>query len=188
MMGRTPNLTVAALVLACAPHAQATTLQRMTLEELTATAPYVVRVRCLAAESRFEEGEIWTLTTFEVLETMKGAIPRRITVRLLGGRAGNLVSTVDGVPRFQPGEELFLFLEPASPSAYSVTSWAQGTFRIRRDPATGAEFVTQDTSGLAMFDPATKQFHPGGVRNLPVEEFRQRIRTALEKLRGRRQP
>lgn len=187
-MGRTQKLTAVALLLACAPLARATTLQRMTLEELAATAQYLVRVRCLATESRFEEGEIWTFTTFEVLETMKGNLSRRITVRLLGGRAGNLVSTVDGVPRFHPGEELFLFLEPAGPAAYSVTSWAQGTFRIRRDPATGAEFVTQDTSGLVMFDPATRRFHPGGVRNLPAEEFRQRVRTALERLQDRRQP
>ncbi len=186
-MRRKRILALSLAGLLCGGFARATTLQRMTLEELTAAAHTVVRVRCMATESRFEEGEIWTFTTFEVVERLKGVPAQYLTVRLLGGRAGHLVSTVDGVPRFQPGEELFLFLELAGPGTFSVTSWAQGTFRIRRDEAGRREFVTQDTSGLVMFDPATRKFRSGAVRNLPIEEFRERVRAAVERLnRGRR--
>lgn len=165
--------------------AQATTLVRMNLNELTASASIVARVRCLGNEVRAESGEIWTFTRFEVLETLKGAPPREITVRLLGGRLGGLVSTVDGVPRFRDREETFLFLEPTRAGDLSVTSWVQGTFRIERD-SQGQERVTQDTSGLAVFDPATRQFRAGGIRRLPVEEFRQRVRAAVEKQRRNR--
>jgi len=109
----------------------------------------------------------------------KGTAPAQIVVRLVGGHVGHLTSTVDGVPRFRAGEEAILFLEPAAGSEFNVTSWAQGTFRIRRDIHTGRESVTQDTGGLSLFDPATRQFYPGGVKNLPLEEFRQRVAEAV---------
>jgi hypothetical protein len=166
--------------------AQATTLLRMDLDQLTTAAGAVARVRCIENESRVEGGEIWTFTRFEVTEVLKGTLAPQINVRLIGGRVGSLVSTVEGVPRFQPGEEAFLFLEATRAGDLSVTSWAQGTFRVRRaEDAT--ERVTQDTSGLSIFDPATRKFRPGGVRNLPIEEFRQRVREAIER-HGRRQP
>ena len=178
-----PTRLVAAtlLLLALAAAAQATTLARMNLDELTAASGAIVRVRCLGGETRFEDGEIWTLTTFEVMETLKGATPSTITVRLIGGRWRNLISTVDGVPRFRPGEETYLFLESRPNGEFAVTSWVQGTFRIRRDPRTGVERVTQDTSGVVTFDPATRRFRPGEVRNLPIQEFRERVRAASER-------
>ena len=175
-----------AFALSFAAAVQATTLVRMDLDQLTATASTVARVRCLGNEVRVEGGEIWTFTYFEVLETLKGSAPREITVRLLGGRIGGFVSTVDGVPRFREGEEVFLFLEPTRAGDLSVTSWVQGTFRIERDNLK-QELVTQDTSGLAVFDPATRQFRPGGIRRLPMEEFRQRVRAAVEKQRRSQQ-
>ncbi|MCL6480954.1 MAG: hypothetical protein K6U02_04440 [Firmicutes bacterium] len=158
---------------------RATTLERMSLEQLTAVAERVVRVRCVAVESRFEDGEIWTRTHFVVHETLKGTPVEQLTVRLLGGRVGHLTSTVDGVPKFTPGEELYLFLEPSGADSFAVTSWVQGTFRIRRG-AGGREFVVQDTSGVVLLDPATGRTRPGGVRDLPIEEFRDRVRAAAQ--------
>ena len=168
--------------------ADATTLARMDLDELTATATAVARVRCLGNESRWEGREIWTLTSFEVEETFKGAIPRLITVRLVGGKVGHLISTVNGVPRFLPGEEVIVFLERTSAGDFSVTSWIQGTFRIRRDVHTGRERVTQDTAGVAIFDPATRQFQAGGTRDLPFEVFRERLAKAIERQQSHKKP
>jgi hypothetical protein len=168
-----------------ATNARATTLVEMSLEQMTAAAGAVARVRCIENESRAEGGEIWTFTRFEVLEALKGALPREITVRLIGGRARGLVSVVDGVPRFRPGEEAFLFLEPVQWDQWSVTGWVQGKFRVERDAA-GRELVTQDTSGVAVFDPGTRQFRAGQLRNLPAGEFRRRVRAAVERQRSLR--
>ncbi len=173
-------------LLAAVPAAQATTLVRMNVDQLTASAAVVARVRCLSNESRWDEGQIWTFTTFEVIETLKGDVPKQITVRLIGGKVGHLISHVAGVPRFEPGEQAILFLEPTRAGDLSVTSWAQGTFRIRRDPDTGRETVTQDISGLSTFDPATRQFLPGGVRNLPLEQFKEQVAAAIERQGSRR--
>lgn len=176
-----------ALALLAGAAAQATTMVRAELEDLASAATLVVRVKCLGTESRWEQGRIWTFTRFETGETFKGGAPREITVRLLGGRVGHLTARVEGIPRFEAGEETVLFLEPTEFGDLTVTSWAQGTFRIRRADVRG-ETVTQDTGAVTLFDPETRRFSRGGVRQMPYEEFKQRVAAAVEKQRQRRQP
>jgi len=157
----------------------ATTLERMSLEKLTQTAPIIVRAQCRENSAAWDAGEIWTSTSFEVEQVWKGSAPPHITVRLLGGRAGNLTSTVSGIPRFRPGEEVVLFLEPAFRRALSVVSWQQGAFRIRRDAFADRETVTQDTASFPTFDPVTRRFEPTGIRQMPLETFRVQVEAAL---------
>jgi hypothetical protein len=163
--------------------ANATTLARLSFLELTAHADAIVRARCLSSESRFENAEIWTFSQFEVLGAPKGLVPGLITVRTLGGRANGLVSVVEDAPRFAPGEEVYLFLVPSRAAGFQVLGWAQGTFRIRRDPRTGREAVTQDSAALAVFDPATRTFRRDGIRNLSLGKFEERLRAGLRETR-----
>lgn len=171
--------------LVAAPAVLATTLVQMDLNELTQTAAVVARARCLASSSRWEDGHLWTLTTFAVVEVWKSEAPQTFVVRLVGGRDGPRIVLVDGVPRFRAGEEVVLFLESSGKGELTVTSWAQGTFRIHRDPKTQEERVTQDTSGLGVFDPTTRQFRAGGVRRMRMGEFRERVIRAVAAGRGR---
>jgi hypothetical protein len=136
-------------------------------------------VRCAGAESRWENGTIWTLTTFDVVETLKGQLPREITVRLPGGRVGHLTATVDGTPKFNPGIEVVVFLERSRAGDFTVAGWVEGTFRISRDSRTGSETVTQDSSAFAVFDTASHTFRTEGIRRMPIEEFRARIAASI---------
>jgi hypothetical protein len=180
-MNRRLSLSVAILSAVCcaAPPLAATTLVRLSLTQLAGAANTVVRVRCLATASRWQNGAIWTFAEFERLETFKGAPPQRLRVQLPGGHVGHLIATVDSIPRFRPGEEGILFLEKTRAGTYAVTAWAEGTFRIRRNARTGAKTVTQDSSAFAVFDPHTRSFRTEGVRNLPLPEFRRRLASAL---------
>jgi hypothetical protein len=112
---------------------------------------------------------------------VKGSLPREIEVRLPGGHAGHFTSTVEGTPKFQPGDEAFLFLKRSPAGGYTVAGWVQGTFRVARDARTRSETVTQDSSAFAVFDPATRTFRTEGVRRMPVEEFRARVAAAIER-------
>src|SRR5271154_3084844 len=170
-----------AAILLTAIGANATTLARMKFDELTQQATAVARLRCLGAESRWEQGEIWTETTFEVLERNKGTLPEIVTVRMLGGSAGHLHSRVEGIPAFHAGEEGYLFLWGRAGEPYRVLGWSQGTYRIARDGQTGLGRVTQDWPAEPIFDPRTRQFCKGGIRNLPVAIFQLKLRKALER-------
>ncbi len=157
----------------------ATTLARMSIEQMARKAPLIVRARCTSNYTAWDAGEIWTFTNFEVEDTWKGSVPAAITIRLLGGRMATLTSTISGIPRFQTGEEAVLFLEPTPRGDFSVMSWAQGTMRIRRNIRTGTENVTQDTASSATFDPATRSYAINGIRNVALEDFHARVNAAL---------
>jgi hypothetical protein len=175
-------LLLAALRGGTAATCPATTLERMSVAKMTQRAQLVVHAQCVANSVAWDGGEIWTFTTFEVEDSWKGAptaAVRQVTVRLLGGSVGNLTSTVSGLPRFRPGEELFLFLQPTARGDFSIVSWVQGTFRIRRDTRSGAEIVVQDTVAFDTYDPATRQFDAAGIRNLSVATLRLRVQSAL---------
>lgn len=172
------GIAAQALLLLLAP-ARATTLARLTLDELAGHADAVARVRCTSANAQWIGGAIWTVTRAEVVETLKGSPPAQIEIRLPGGRVGGLATAVDGAPRFRPGEEVFVFLERSPAGGYTVAGWVEGTFRISRDARTGAETVTQDSSAFAVFDPATRAFRPEGIRRMPLAAFRARTASAI---------
>jgi hypothetical protein len=110
-------LFLAALAL-LAVVASSTTLSRLRFEELAQQATSVARLRCISAEARWENGEIWTDTRFEVVEQNKGLLPGLVTIRTLGGTIGGLHSRVEGVPEFHAGEEAYVFLwEPRGRAA-----------------------------------------------------------------------
>jgi len=161
------------------PGLPATTLARLTLDQMAAGSPAVARVRCVRTESLWKNGSIWTVATLQVVESVKGKLPAEISVQLPGGRVGHLTARVDGSPKFTHGEEAILFLAPAGAGGFTVSGWAEGTFRIGRDARTGEETVTQDSSALAVFDTATRTFRTDGIRRMPMNEFRARLSAAV---------
>jgi len=170
---------LAALALTAA-LTKATTLVRVRFQDLAQRSTAVARMRCVGSQSRWDKGELWTDTHFEVIEVNKGLLQHMVTVRTLGGHDGHLRSHVEGVPAFTLGEEVYLFLWAQPSEPYRVLGWSQGTFRISRNGPTGTENVTQDSAAASLFDPATRQFRRGGIRNLPVAVFQLRLRKALE--------
>jgi hypothetical protein len=175
-------LFLAGIAVVAAVAASGTTLVPMRFEELAEKATAVVRLRCVSTGSLVEQGEIWTETRFQTVSTEKGAVEDTVTVRMPGGRLNGLHSRVDGAPEFVQGEEVYLFLWRGRDGTLRVLGWTQGTFRIRRDAKSGRESVTQD-SASAVFEPETRKFREDGVRDMPVSEFRRKLRTTLEEVR-----
>ena len=155
--------------------AQATTLVRLRFQDLVHYSYSIARVRCMHAESRMENGEIWTDTNFRVLTHNKGYLPEEIVVRQPGGKFQHLHSHVEGAPEFRPGEEVYLFLSGQPGRQFLIVGWAQGTFRIHRDLRSGGETVTQDSAETPVFDPASESFTKTGVKNLSIDVFEQRV-------------
>jgi hypothetical protein len=173
-----PVLFFAAVALAAV--ADATTLAPLSFDSLAQQSSAVARLRCLTSESAWDDGEIWTITRFTVVESHKGTIGGVITVRMLGGRVGNFNSHVDGVPAFRVGEEVYLFLWGHGGEPYRVLGWSQGTFRIVRDGRSGAETVTQE-SAAGDLDRHESPFRGDAVRKMGMPAFKEKLRMALER-------
>jgi hypothetical protein len=180
MMKRIHRIAVLAALAAMVASAtvRATTIARWPIAKMTRASDVVVPARCIANATDWDAGEIWTVTTFQTLETWKGRGTGLISVGLLGGTAGKLTSTVDGVPRFHAGEEVVLLLERTARGEFSVVSWMQGTFRIRFEQKTNEETVAQDTAAFSTYDPDTRRFEASGIRGTRLETLREQVTAA----------
>jgi hypothetical protein len=166
--------------------ASGTSLVRMSVADMTRISSAVVRARCMANETGWQGGEIWTVTTFSVEETWKGATAIQIRVRLPGGSTGGLTSTIAGVPRFMPGEDVVLFLEAKGKGEFSVVSWMQGTFRVWRDVRSGGLIAWQDTAGFEEFDFAARENRASHPRATSLAALEAEVSGATVETKGRK--
>jgi hypothetical protein len=157
------------------PLAQSTSLAQLSLAQLVSSAHAIVQAEVVANECQWREGEIWTVTSFRVIENWKGSSPPEMNVWMIGGHVGQIASYVPGVPRFHPGEKTILFLEPTRTGEMSITAWGEGTFRIRVDARTGVARVTQDTAITQEYDAWTHTFQHSGIRDWPLAELKMRV-------------
>jgi hypothetical protein len=178
--------------------ATSTTLVPMSFADLTQRATAIAHLRCVSVHSAWANGEIWTVSRFDVLEQVKpdaygppddeSALEKavrlgptsggQIAVRQLGGNVGGVHSHVDDVPAFHTGEEVYLFLWRRAGEPYRVLGWTQGTFRIARDARTGSARVTQD-SAVGVFNSNTREFQRNGVHNMPLAAFQEKLRQSV---------
>lgn len=78
-------------------------------------------------------GTPFTRTTFAVQDVLKGRLPRRIVVQVVGGRLGNRV-VASAVPAFARSTRYLLFLGPDGPAGPTI--FPQAVFGVKRAGAT----------------------------------------------------
>lgn len=171
------------------PPAQAATVLKLSMADAIAASPWIVGATVLSTRSldlRPEGGQLMTEVTLQIQKVYAGKdIPARYTMRLLGGHgADGLSLRVPGMPQFQVGERLVLFLEEAGetmvPTGLGQGVWRQGPLflgqpTIRRD-LTALDLVEKRPDGALA--PATVL--PEGLRFLSdlEREIAQHLTTA----------
>jgi hypothetical protein len=181
---RIRSLLLAAILALCVVClARATTLVRLSLNQLTQASSAIVRGRVLSQESRWDPAHtrIVTLTTIAVAETLKGAPPTTLVVQQLGGTVGHIRLHVSGTVHFHPDTDYVLFLEPAGTdtSKFLVVGMMQGAYRIYRDAMTREERVIRPLAGFYAGAPGG-----GGPsvsqETMPLGAFRQQVAGAVQ--------
>jgi len=103
----------------------------------------------LEAEQDPATGMIYTLARVSVEECMLGAVrDAELTVKTLGGEVGDIGLSVPGMPLFEEGEEVLLFLVDDGEGSYRVISGAMGKYTITEDPLTGEKWASNSTEGI----------------------------------------
>ncbi|HZP00128.1 MAG TPA: hypothetical protein VFD30_07530 [Terriglobia bacterium] len=166
------------------PTLRATTLVRLSLEQLTQASTAIVQGRVVSQESRWnpEHTRILTYTTIAVNQPIKGNPPATLVIEQPGGKIGNIHTFVAGSVRFRPQIEYMLFLEPSSRdmSQYLVVGMMQGALRIYRDAETHQQRVILPLgkiTHLARKGAATTSIQGPTV---PLNEIRQQIASSLQ--------
>ena len=123
-------------------------VEKLTLDELTAKAGSILigEVTNIACYKE-AEGNIYTLVTFSVEQTIKGEIEDEVVIRTPGGELNGQTLWVEDVPTFQLRERAVVFLEE-SEGVFSVVGGFQGKFSIDENNVVGgniplSEFIDQ---------------------------------------------
>ncbi|MCU0695592.1 MAG: hypothetical protein MUC96_03560 [Myxococcaceae bacterium] len=182
MLRRLLWVAVAALV---PLTASATVVLAMSMEEMTARVPVVVRGTVHRVDPQWTEGRtgIWTYAEVVVKESLKGGTRTTVLVKQPGGTMGEVSMRVAGAAAFTPGEDVVLFLEPAVDEANTFVLHSMAASKVTLQNRRGVQVALRDLSGLS--------FARYGEKNLvqPVDErevlgtaeaFLARVRTAAK--------
>lgn len=128
---------------------QGTTFLERPFPESVSRAPTIVRGKAASsradwAESRDGMRRIYTYTELEVIETLKGEdLGSKIVARELGGAVAGVALEVPGTAKFEPGEEVIVFLSGQlnSDGSLDLKGMMMGKFEIKAD-ADGQEWIT----------------------------------------------
>lgn len=178
-----------------ASEASATVMVPLSIEDMAVRSAAVVRARVSNRRSAWDEDhrKIYTYTELEVLETVhaSGKVPQAIVVRTLGGEVGKVGMKVSGTARFNPGEEVLLFLrsDPINNQHFQVIGMSQGKYRLERESKgqlvaipglEGIAFARRDETGRLKIGHGEH-----GANRIPFEALRQKI---LEAVTAQRTP
>lgn len=158
-----------ALILLLTIAAQATTVERLTLDDLVKKSQQIVvgKVRDSRTYWSGNGKLIFTSYTIEVQENLKGRTSRTVELTTIGGTMGDVTLHVAGMPAFNKGESAVVFIETTG--VYStVVGLGQGKFTVTHGE------VSNSVSDLAFPDG-----RPGKSLKMTLDSFKQEIKTLV---------
>ena len=143
-----------AAVLVLSTGLQATTLQRLTMNDMTDKCHVVVRATVLNGAAEYTNGIVLTHYQLSVSEVWKGSAGSMIDVYVPGGRAGGFRELVPGAPALDTGSEYVIFLWIGPSGRAQIIGLSQGLFNVTRDTA-GTMMLERPGARETMIDPVT---------------------------------
>ena len=115
-----------------APAASATTIAKLSFDQLTDKADLVVSGTVSRSWTAWdaEHKYIWTHYQVSVLSEIKGSAGRSVEIEELGGIVGDSGMAVPGSVVYQTGEKVLVFLSRWPNGYLRTTGWGQGKYRI----------------------------------------------------------
>lgn len=167
---------------------EATTLVRLSEEDLIDQADVIVTGRCVEVAPRWQGRFLMTAAVIEVSEQLKGEggdglAGHRLTVLIPGGvdpdHQPPLTMTVAGAPELDEGQDLLLYLtDPGDGSGnYFITGFSQGCYVLRPDTQ-GRTMASRNLNGVGLA--GEDGVAAGSARTAPLEEIAARIAARLE--------
>lgn len=155
-----------------APTQEGGDLREMMTLDVAKLSDRIVLAKCRAVDVReVAAGNIFTFSEFDVLQNVKGKSNKdNFTVRLIGGRIGDVEITSPLNIEFKPGDKYVLFLGKENKDGYPTIS-PQAVFHVRTNPVDRSEIVVPNPTGLPLYRAKDKQRYSDSPENLPLEDF-----------------
>ncbi len=158
--------------------AEATTLQQLSLSEMSQKATAIVRAKVTGSVEVLRGTDVFTVYRLETLETVKapnGIVPTDVAVP--GGIAGGLRQVVAGAPLLRSGQEYVLFLWTSRSGLTQLMGMSQGLFTVERTTS-GDMIAARVAAGEQILDSAGRAV-PDETLSLPWAELKSKVMKAL---------
>lgn len=133
----------------------ALTVELIGLERMTKESQIIIYGKVLSFYSVWEGHSIYTYTTVEIKELIKGNFSsKKIVVKQMGGTVGYISQIIDGTPKLEIGKEVVLFLRDWK-GAYWIHSIVLGHFQVYEE--NGKQFAVNSLNNINLIDPVTKK-------------------------------
>ena len=129
----------------------ATTLERMSIEEMAQQSTEIVRARVTSQRAEQRNGVIYTRSVLTVLDRWKGTPAATVEVSVPGGKLGNLQQSFPGAPALGQGAEYVFFLWTGKSGVTQVIGLSQGVFSYTVD-AKGQGQVGRAAAAASMLE------------------------------------
>jgi len=158
--------------------AEATTLQQLSLGEMTQKATAIVRAKVTGSIEVLRGTDVYTVYHLETLETVKTPNGIRPTdVAVPGGVAEGLRQVVAGAPELHTGQEYVLFLWTSRSGLTQLMGMSQGLFTVERTPA-GDVIATRAAAGEQILDGAGRAVRDETL-SMPWAELKSKVMKTL---------
>ena len=160
-------------VLLSAVHVKASTVLKVSFDQVCHGAELIFEGRVVSKESRLSpaSGNPFTYFTFEIIDVVEGSYSNStIELGFMGGPKGDYVMTVSDMRMPEIGERGIYFVENLSvQQVHPLCGWHQGHYLVLSDPAGDKERVVP------------VQRKPSALTVAPtVNEFKQAVRDVME--------
>lgn len=159
----------------------ATTLERLSLEEMTANSHIIVRATVLGQSAVQRGSLVYTVYSLRVTERLKGEAGNPLQVSVPGGTLGRLRQTFSGSPSLTTGAEYVVFIWKGKSGNLHILGLSQGLFDLKVNQA-GEATLSRGVIDAQLVDKTGKtvQSRP---ETLTLEQLRQMVRARAEAVR-----
>jgi len=159
--------------LALAPRAGATTLERLSQDQLIQKSNLIVRCKAISSSSTLRGRIIFTVHRLQVIESLKGTVPATLEVSVPGGELNGMRQTFPGAPQMSGGQEYVAFIWTSARGVNQIIGLHQGLFDVKS--VSGSLVISRGISDAEMVDRDGRTVADAPV-SMRLDDLRTRVR------------
>jgi len=173
-----PTAMIRIALLVCAV-ASATTLSRVSFDDLVQKSTSIVRGRVTGSASSSRGSSIYTYHKIQVLDRWKGLPAAQVEVQVPGGIFNGQQQNFAGTPQLAEGAEYVFFLWTGPSGATYLLGLAQGVLDVTRNAA-GELIVAGQVTDDMVLDTATGKAGAAEPMRMKLSDFSSRVSGVLK--------
>ncbi len=159
--------------------AWATTLEKLSVDEMVQKSTAIVRGRSLGSATTQRGSLIYTVYRLQVSQVLKGSLTPGATTEVYvpGGIYGGFRQSFAGSPTLNPGTDYVVFLWTSPRGTTQVIGLGQGVFDVKLS-SSGEPVLSRGPLEADMVDGTGRSVNDQGLK-LTLDRLQQRVRALL---------